>query len=157
MAERETYSYFWVPGSHYITYAQTNLGDVAEEITLSEPINTETTYLVEIEYTTGNTFGRDKRIYRDCAIFSSLDDANLFMDKYCIHYHFLKYRNINDPKKFSLEKKELLQKNHNFSGGYFTSLEDYFSSPVGTNLYLLKVVKDPSKMAGLIRKGSCGL
>ena len=157
MTVKETYSYFWVPDSHYITYGQTNRGDEAEEITLSEPISSDTTYLVEIEYNTGDSFGRDKRIYRDCVLFSSLEDANLFMDKYCIHYQFLEYRKITDSKKFFSERKELLQRNHSCYTEHVTSLDDYFSSHIGTKLYLLEVVKDPSKMIGLIRKGSCYL
>lgn len=155
MNVKETYSYFWVPNSHYITYGQTCRGDYAEEITLNEPINSDTVYLVEIEYTTGNTFGRDDRIYRDCAIFSSVEDANLFMDNYCIHYQFLECHKREDSKKFFSERKELLMRNGNSYTECLTSLDDYFSSPIGTNLYLLEVVKEPSKMPGLIRKGAC--
>lgn len=152
---KETYSYFWIPCSHYITYGQTCRGQDSEEITLHKPIHSDTIYLVEVEYTTGNTFGRDDRIYRDCLVFFSIDDANLFMDKYCVHYQSLKYRVTSDPTRFLSDRKELLIRNHNAYTEYLTSLEDYFSSPIGTKLYLLEVVREPAKMPGLIRKGVC--
>jgi hypothetical protein len=155
MDVKETYSYFWVPNSHYITYGQTSRGQDTEEITLHKPIHTDTIYLVEIEYTTGNTFGRDERIYRDCVIFFSVEDAELFMNKYCVHYHSIKYHSTADSKEFVSERKKLLIKNHNAYAEYLTSLEDYFSSPIGTKLHLLEVVREPAKMPGLIRKGVC--